>query len=99
MKKKFNEHYVFRRKGNETQYKHEARVLSKLKEANGHLNSNTVNEEMVEAAKFSINEGMELVKNRQKIIKLADSSQLGWKVVKEYETNPIAADSDDEKKM
>lgn len=60
-----NEHYVFRRKGNENQYKHEARVLSKLKEANEHLNSNTVNEEMVEAAKSSINKGMELVKNRQ----------------------------------
>jgi hypothetical protein len=42
---------------------------------------------------------MELVKNRQKVIKLADSSQLGWKVVKEYESNPIAEDSDDEKKM
>lgn len=94
-----NEQYVFRRKGNENQYKHEARILSKLKEANEHLNSNTVNEEIVEAAKSSINEGMELVKNRQKIIKLADSSQLGWKVVKEYETNPIATDSDDEKKM
>lgn len=70
-----NEHYVFRRKGNENKYKHEARVSSKLKEANEHLNSNTVNEEMVEVAKSSINEGMELVKKRQKLIKLADSSQ------------------------
>lgn len=94
-----NEHYVFRRKGNENKFKHEARVSSKLKEANEHLNSNTVNEEMVEVAKSSINEGMELVKKRQKLIKLADSSQLGWKVIKEYETNPIAADSDDDKKM
>lgn len=76
------EHYVLRRKGNENQYKHEARFLSKLKEANEHLNSNTVNEEIVEAAKCSINEGMELMKNRQKLIKLADLSQLGWKVEK-----------------
>lgn len=30
---------------------------------------------------------------------MADSSQLGWKVVQEYQANPIADDSDDEKKM
>lgn len=64
-----NEHYVFRMKGNENQYKHEARVLSKLKKENEHLNSNTVSEDIVKAAKSNINEGMELVKNRQKIIK------------------------------
>lgn len=34
------------------------------------------------------------MKNRQKVKKLADSSQLGWKVVQEYQANPIA---DDEK--
>lgn len=36
------------------------------------------------------------MKNRQKLIKLAGSFQLGWKVVKEYELNLIAADSDEE---
>ena len=94
-----NEHYSFRKKGNENQFKHQARVLTKLKEAKDHLNSASIVDESVEAAKVSINEGMEFVKNRQKVIKLADSSQLGWKVVKEYESNPIAEDSDDEKKM
>ena len=42
---------------------------------------------------------MELVRERQKLIKLADSSELGWKVVQEYVANPIAEDSEDEKKM
>lgn len=68
-----DKHYVFRKKGNENRYKHEARMLSELKEAN--LNSTTINEENVESAKSSITEGIELVKNRQKLIKLADSSQ------------------------
>ncbi|XP_062603797.1 uncharacterized protein LOC134265592 [Saccostrea cucullata] len=90
-----NEHYVFRKKGNENQYKHEAKVLTKLKEAREHLNS----DDGVDLAKSSINEGIELVKSRQKVIKLADSSQLGWRVVQEYQANPIADDSDDEKKM
>jgi hypothetical protein len=31
--------------------------------------------------------------------KLADSSDLGWKIVHEYQSNPIADDSEDEKIM
>ena len=36
---------------------------------------------------------------RQKIIQLADSSELDWRLVKEYEAHPIANDSDDEKRI
>ncbi|XP_062577375.1 uncharacterized protein LOC134239230 [Saccostrea cucullata] len=93
------DHYVFKKKGNENQFKHQARVLSKLKEANEQLNSATISEENIQEARSNITEGIDLVKNRQKLIKLADSSQLRWRVVKEYETNPIAADSDDKKKI
>ena len=82
-----NEHYSFRKKGNENQFKHQARVLTKLKEARDHLESSSIADESVESAKASINEGMDLVNIRQKLIKLADSSQLGRKVVKEYESN------------
>ena len=41
----------------------------------------------------------DMIKHRQKVIQLADSSELGWRVVKEYEKIPIASDSDDEKRM
>ncbi|XP_060082590.1 uncharacterized protein LOC132561897 [Ylistrum balloti] len=40
-----------------------------------------------------------MLEYRQKLIKLADSSEFGWKTVKEYEANSIADNSDDEKKM
>jgi hypothetical protein len=30
---------------------------------------------------------------------LADSTDLGWKTVNQYETNPIASDSDDERRI
>ena len=40
-----------------------------------------------------------MIAHRQKIIRLADSSELGWRLVNEYETNPLASDSDDEKRM
>jgi hypothetical protein len=42
---------------------------------------------------------MSLLNYRQKIIKIADSSDLGWRVVQEYEANPLEDDSDDEKKL
>jgi hypothetical protein len=35
----------------------------------------------------------------QKLLKLADSSEHGWKVVEEYEAHPLAENSDDEKKI
>jgi hypothetical protein len=50
-----NEHYVFKKKGNENQYKHEACVLTKLKEAKEHLNRGS--DDGVESAKNSIAEG------------------------------------------
>ena len=41
----------------------------------------------------------ESIAHRQKLIRLADSSELGWRLVNEYESNPLASDSDDERKM
>jgi Tfp pilus assembly PilM family ATPase len=59
-----------------------------------------INEHMTSpAAKEKIAEGIHLVCHRQKLVKLADSSQLGWKWVQKYESNPLAEDSEDEKKI
>ena len=49
----------------------------------------------MEAAK----EGKQLLLQRQKYIKMADRSEHGWKVVQEYETDYLAADSGDEKRI
>jgi hypothetical protein len=37
---------------------------------------------------------LDLIKNRQKLIKLADSSEAGWRVVDGYVSNSLAEDSD-----
>ena len=42
---------------------------------------------------------MDIISHRQKCIKLADSSEHGWRVVQEYEAHPLAENSDDEKKI
>ena len=94
-----SDNFVFKRKGNENQYRHEVKVLSKLNEAKAHLDAPHLSADSVQSAKNKICEGIDLDRERQKLIKLADTSGLGWKVVQEYVANPIADDSDDEKKM
>jgi hypothetical protein len=42
---------------------------------------------------------LDILSHRQNMIQFADASELGWRVVHEYEQNPLADDSDYEKKM
>lgn len=65
--------------------------MSKLSEANDELNKNKVAE-----AKEKIAKSLDLVKQRQKLIRLVDSSQAGWRAVDEYVKNPIASVLEDE---
>ena len=53
----------------------------------------------VAKAKRSLEEGMNLVTHRQKLIKLADRSEHWWRVVKEYQSNSLAENEDDEKRI
>ena len=45
----------------------------------------------------TLSEGKKMLKNRQKLIRLADSEPYGWDFVHEYTKDSLAADSDDEK--
>ena len=47
----------------------------------------------------SIDAADTLLRQRQKKIKLADKSEAGWLAVKEYETDDLASNSDDEKRI
>lgn len=89
-----NDSYVFKRKSCEDQFKFNNKLSTKFREAD-----NCVKKGDAEAACGNISEGLNLLSNRQKLIRLADSSDLGWSVVKEYQTNPLASDSEDEKRM
>jgi hypothetical protein len=63
------------------------------------LDANNPSQEGISKAKEKLAEGMSLLNYRQKIIKIADSSDLGWRVVQEYNANPLADDSEDEIKL
>ena len=57
------------------------------------------NDEGYEKATQEMEAGEALLLNRQKMIKLADRSELGWSVVEEYEADELADSSEDEKKI
>jgi hypothetical protein len=49
-----------------------------------------MNSQKVVAAKEKISEGIGIVQERQQMIKLTDSSDLGWKVIQEYEKRKLS---------
>ena len=49
----------------------------------------------LEKAKLSLKGGKDALAHRQKLIRVADRSELGWAVVAVYEANSLAVDSDD----
>lgn len=49
--------------------------------------------------RYSYFSAKSMIAQRQKLIKMADASELGWRVVNEYVTNPLASDSEDEKRI
>lgn len=56
-------------------------------------------ENKVKRAQKNIAEGLDIVKHWQMFIKLADYSEAEWRAAVKYTKNPIASDSDDEKKI
>ena len=44
-------------------------------------------------------EGKLIIEKRQKFIRIADKNRDGWLVVQEYESDDLASDSEDEKKI
>ena len=85
---------TFKREGNQQQFSHCEKVLN-LVESSLH-NIDTLD---VDQAKINLEEAVKTIKERQKLIRLADRSELGWGVVREYMSDTLAADSSDEKRI
>ena len=81
-------------KGNRTQFEFNQQILRIVENLSSALN----NEDTGEANDLCGDLTAKL-KRRNKLIKMADRSVLGWDTVEEYEPDPIASDSDDGNKI
>ena len=90
-----NENYQFKKKSCEDQFKFNSKIMGKLRDAEVQAESDAHRQDL----KQDISEGIKLLNNRQKLIRMADSSELGWRVVEEYVSNPLASDEEDEKRI
>lgn len=70
-----------------------------MQEAEKYLADDNLTEDNITECRNKFAEGISLVKHRQKLIRMADSHEVGWLVVQEYESNPLAEDFDDEKRI
>jgi hypothetical protein len=87
------------KKGNGEQFNRNKKVITKLQEAGKDLADDNVTEDRIKDCRNKIGEDISLEKHRKKLIRMADSDEAGSPVVQEYETNPLAEDSDDAKKI
>jgi hypothetical protein len=81
--------YTFKHKRCKDHYNFNTKVTGKLKETNAELESGNVSN-----ARAKISESIDLLKHRNKLVKIADSSELGWGLVSEYVANPLSEDLD-----
>ena len=85
---------ALKKKGHQKQFQFNEDVRMRLTEASAVIHQMPA---AVERAKTAIQESMDLLNKRQKLIKIADRSDHGWTTVEEYMEDKLAEDSDDEK--
>ena len=93
------EPYSFKKKSHQEQFRLNEKVDEALLEAETELGTGPATTSAVKKAQEAIATGRKLIAERQKLIKIADRSDLGWAVVAEYTADELAEDSDDEKRL
>ena len=78
--------------GNIDQFEHNLEVLQCIEKAQAYINRGDPG-----IANQHLEQGKKLISKRQKLVRLADREEDGWHFVKEYVTDKLASDSDDEK--
>ena len=84
----------FKFKGNKIQHEFNTELINNLKEAIA-----AVKESRQEAAIKSIETAVVDITKRNKLVRLADKSEDGWKVIDEYLSEELASNSEDEKRI
>lgn len=84
----------FNKKSNEDQFKANKAVTEAVEDAQAALSTKDL-----KITKETLDRGMALLQERQKLILLAAKSPYGWKTVLEYKHHDLADDEEDEKKI
>ena len=86
--------YKWRYEGNQIQFNFNAENLEELVQTLWALNNGKI-----DYARDLITSAIDKIKHRNKLIKIADTSEGGWDTARQYDANPIASDSEDEAKI
>ena len=86
--------YEWKKKGLKIQYQTANKVLKKCRSASSALKA-----DQYQKAQDFLQEGILLLSNRIKHLRIADQSPNGWETVAHYERKDIAIDDQDDKKM
>ncbi len=104
---------IFKSKGNEEQHRFLEKAVNQLDDAQVELEkavaqfpATSTSSSSASEPLATLNKAMEFLKStkstlqqRQKLIRMADGSELGWLVVNEYEEDELADDEEDAKRM
>ena len=91
---KIEDTFKIKHKGNRIQFGFNQQILQIVENLSSALNNDDTSK-----ANDLCDDLTAKLKRRNKLIKMADRSVLGWDTVAEYEADPIASDSDDGKKI
>ena len=85
---------VFKSEGNKQQFEHASKVSNLIESA-----ITSLDDVDPTSAVQNLKQALSELRQRQKLIKIADRSPLGWSTVKEYVADELAEDSGDEKRL
>ena len=95
--------YQFKKKAHEIQFTFNSGIEESVTAAKNELSkiasTDDQDKEAIKKAEMLLDEGLKSLEKRQKHIKVADRSEFGWATVEHYDSHPLAADSDDEKRL
>ena len=95
--------YTFRKKGHEQQFRFNLDIDEHIQKAREEavkiIPSSETGAKSLEKLKAKLHQGSQAIAARQKRIKVADRSDYGWAVVETYDSDELAENSEDEKRL